>query len=250
MTLSLIFVGVSALVCLFAPTALAVIMIKKRGAKLRAFLLGAAVFAVFQLLTRIPLLGWLQTTAWFMLFTMTQPVIFMLLLAFTAGLFEECGRWVGIRFLLKPDMLNWDNAFVFGLGHGGMEALALAGINYAVLFVQMIGGQATAAVIATPPLDFLAGAAERVLAVAMHVGFTMLVFYAVRQRKPLWLVIAIAAHTAVDIVAGLISLQYIALGVWAVEGVLAVLAAVMVFVTIRFKPLLKSEDLYYEGEER
>lgn len=249
MTLSLIFVGVSALVCLFASTVLAVIMIKKRGAKLRAFLLGAAVFTVFQLLTRIPLLGWLQTTAWFMLFTMTQPMAYMLLLAFTAGLFEEVGRWVGIRFLLKPDMLNWENAFVFGLGHGGMEALALAGISYATLFVKMVGGQAPAAVIALPPLDLVAGAAERVMAVAMHIGFTMLVFYAVRQRKQLWLAVAVIAHMAVDTVAVLIAQGYILLGAWASEGVLAVLAAVMVFVTIRFKPLLKSEGLY-EGEER
>jgi uncharacterized membrane protein YhfC len=247
MALPLIFVGVSAVVCLFVPTVLAVIMIKKRGAKLRAFLLGAAVFAVFQLLTRIPLLGWLQTTAGFMLFTMTQPVIYMLLLAFTAGLFEECGRWIGVRLLLIPDMLNWENAFVFGLGHGGIEAFALAGINYAVLFVQALGGQAAATVMSTPASYFLAGGVERVLAVALHIGFTMLVFYAVKKRKMFWLFTAIVAHMAVDAVTPLLKYAGVQLSVWAAEGVLAVMAAVMVFVTIRFKPLLKQEGLNNEG---
>jgi|AGTN01.2.fsa_nt_gi Predicted membrane protein len=247
MALSLVFIALSALICLFGPTALAVIMIKKRGAKLRAFLLGAVVFAVFQLLIRIPLLNWLGNTAWFTLFAITQPVPYMLLLAFTAGLFEEAGRYAGIRLLLKPDMLSWQNAFVFGLGHGGIEAFALAGINYAVLFVQALGGRDIATVMRTPASYFLADGVERVLAVALHIGFTMLVFYAVRHRKPLWLAIAIAAHTVVDTAALLIAYGYIPLGVWATEGVLAAMAAVMVFVTIRFKPLLKREELINEG---
>ncbi len=243
MTLSLIFIAVSAAVCLFAPTVLAVIMIKKRGAKLRAFLLGAAVFTVFQTLTRLPLLSWISATPWFMLFTMTQPVAYILLLAFTAGLFEEVGRWIGIRPFLKPDVLNWDNAFVFGLGHGGIEALYLIGINYATLLVQMISGQPSAMelVMNTPPSYFLAGGAERVLTVMVHIGFTMLVFYAVKRRKPVFLLAAVGAHTLVDAVLPLLGMAGVKLSVWAGEGVLALFAVLMVPVMIRFKPLLTQE---------
>ena len=252
MTLSLVLMALSALICLFAPTVLAIILIKKRGAKWRSFLIGAAVFTVFQLLTRIPLLSWMQTTAWFTLFKIAQPVLYGLLLAFTAGLFEEVGRFAGIQLLRKPGLLDWDNAFMFGLGHGGMEAFALAGVNYAVMFGQVLAGKASgevlSAVMATPASYFLAGGVERVLAVAMHIGFTMLVFYAVKKKKPIWLVIAIAAHTAVDMVAVMISLGYIPVGVWATEGILAVLAAALVWVTIRIKPLLKQEGCNDEGE--
>ncbi len=247
MTWSMVWMAVSALICLFAPTAIAIWMIKKRSAKLRAFLLGAAVFAVFQILTRLPLLSLLQGTAWFTLFTMTQPVLYILLLAFTAGLFEEVGRFVGIQFLRKPDMLSWENAFVFGLGHGGIEAFYLVGINYAVSFVQVLGGQHAAEILGTPASYFLVGGVERILAVMMHIGFTMLVFYAVKQRKPLFLLAAIAAHTLVDAAAPLLRMAGVPLDMWTTEGVYAVLAALLAWVTIRFKPLLKQEGFNKEG---
>lgn len=255
MTLPLIFMAVSALVCLFAPTALAIWMIRKRGAKLWAFLLGAIVFAVFQILTRIPLLGLLQNTAWFTLFTATQPVLYILLLAFTAGLFEEVGRFAGLQLLqlvnkklsLKLNIFTWENAFAFGLGHGGIEAFYLVGINYAVFFVQALGGQHAAEMLGTPASYFLLGGVERVLAVAMHIGFTMLVFYAVKHRKPLYLLAAIGAHTLVDAVTPLLKMAGVSLGVWETEGVLAVLAALLVLITIRFKPLLKQEGFNNEG---
>lgn len=248
MTWSLIFMAVTALVCLFGPAALAIYMIKKRGAKLRAFLLGAAAFAVSQILTRLPLLGLIQGTGWFTLFMMTQPVLYVLLLAFTAGLFEEVARFVGIRLLLKPDMLNWDNAFVFGLGHGGIEAIYLVGINYAVSFVQALSGQHVVEILGTPSSYFLVGGVERVLAVAMHIGFTMMVFYAVKRRKPLYLLAAIAAHMLVDAVVPLLKMAGLTLDVWATEGVFAVLAALLVWMTIRFKPLLKHEGFNNKGE--
>ena len=247
MTWSLILMAVTALVCLLAPTALAIWMIKKRGAKLRAFLLGAAAFAVSQILTRLPLLGVIQGTGWFTLFTMTQPVLYVLLLALTAGLFEEIGRFIGIRYLLKPDMLNWENAFVFGLGHGGIEAFYLVGVSYAVSFVQVLGGQHVAEILGTPASYFLLGGVERVLAVAMHIGFTMLVFYAVKKRKPLYLLAAIAAHMLVDAIVPLLKMTGLTLDVWATEGVFAVLAALLVIITIRFKPLLTHEGFNNEG---
>jgi uncharacterized membrane protein YhfC len=238
---------VSAVVCLFAPTVLAIVFIKKRGAKWRSFLIGAAVFAVFQILTRIPLLSWMQTTAWFTLFTMTQPVLYILMLAFTAGLFEEVGRFAGIQLLRMPGMLDWDNAFVFGLGHGGLEALWLVGINYGVAVVQSLFGQVPAAVISTPSVYFLVGGLERVLVIAMHIGFTMLVFYAVKERKPLYLLAAIAAHTVVDAAVPLLRQAGIPLGLWGSEGVLAVLAVLLIVVMVRLKPLLKAEGFNNEG---
>ena len=216
MTLTLVFIFISALVCLFGPVTLAVILIVKRGAKFWMFLLGAAVFTVFQILTRIPLLNLLQNTAWYTMFKITQPALVILLLAFTAGLFEEAGRFIGIRFLPKH-VFSWENALVFGLGHGGMEAIYLVGLNYAIMFVQMLSGHASAeilnVVMMTPASYFLAAGVERVLAVAMHIGFTMLVFYAVKRRKPLYLLAAVAAHTAVDAAVPLLRLAGVPLGV-------------------------------------
>jgi len=251
MTWSIILMAVSALICLFVPTVVAIIFIKKRGAKWRSFLIGAAVFTVFQLLTRIPLLQVLQTTAWFTAFTIMQPVLYALLLAFTAGLFEEVGRFAGIQLLRKPGLVDWDNAFVFGLGHGGMEAFALAGVNYAATLAQILTGHASggvlSAVMSAAPWDLLAGGVERMLAVAMHIGFTMLVFYAVRQKNLWWLVLAVFVHMAVDTVAVMIGMGYIPVGTWGSEGILALLTVPLVLVTVRFKKLLGKQTQHIEG---
>ena len=92
MTLSLILIAISALACLFVPAALAVFMIRKRGAWPISLLLGVAVFTVFQILTRIPLLGMLQNTAVvYAVQSDTAAALCMLLLAFSAGVFEEAG---------------------------------------------------------------------------------------------------------------------------------------------------------------
>ncbi len=247
MTVSLIFIALSALVCLFGPAALALYMIRKRGAWPMSLLLGAAVFAVFQILTRVPLLGALQNTPSLILFSTTQPLLYALMLALSAGIFEEVGRYIAARGLMKG-RLTWENAVVFGLGHGGLEALWLVGVNFTVLFFQGVGGQAAVQILSSPPTWFLAPGVERVLTVAMHIGFTMLVFYAVKRRKPLWLVIAIAAHMAVDTVAGMISLKLIPVGVWASEGILAVMAALAVLLTMKFKPILSDKNAAQKPE--
>ena len=194
MSVSLLFMLVSAAVCLFLPTVVALIYIKKTSASWKAFLLGAIVFTVSQLLTRIPLLGLLQGTAWFQIFTMTNTVVYIFLLALSAGIFEELGRYFGIKLSLKKDMLTWQNGFAFGLGHGGIEAFLLAGLPLVNIIINTISGQNSTAVM-SPPADFLLGGVERIIAVALHIGLTMLVLYAVRHKKTVYLIFAIAAHT-------------------------------------------------------
>ena len=38
-----------------------------------------------------------------------------------AGLFEETGRFVTMRFLLKKEQSNDHNAIMYGIGHGGIR---------------------------------------------------------------------------------------------------------------------------------
>ena len=70
-----------------------------------------------------------------------------------------------------------------------------------------------------------------------------------KRRKPLFLLAAIAAHMLVDAVLPLLKMTGLTLNVWAAEGVLAVLAVLLVIITIRFKPLLKLEGFNNEGEK-
>ena len=67
------------------------------------------------------------------------------------------------------------------------------------------------------------GIVERVFAVMFHIGASMIVFYACRDKGRFWLFpLAILLHTAMDFIAGLITVGVWKLSVWAVEGIVAI----------------------------
>lgn len=239
MALSVIFMFVSAFICLVLPTLIAVVMMVKRKGKLKSFVLGIIVFSMSQLLIRIPLLGLLQNTVWFNMLSVTNIVLVSVFAAVTAGLFEECGRFFGIKLYLSKDELTWNDAFVFGLGHGGVEAFALAGIPFIDLIAKTLSGENAAAILNIPAATFLMGGAERALAVILHIGFSMLVFYAVRYRKLLYLLYAVAAHTLVDTaLPPVLNSIGINLSGWELEGLLAVFAALSVLIIVKMRAAL------------
>src|SRR5437868_2858479 len=86
----------------------------------RYFLYGALIFFIFQVITRVPLVTWLQSMLAPQL-KASVPLQFgwITALALTAGLFEEIGRYVGYRWLMRNDEKTWDKAIMYGIGHGG-----------------------------------------------------------------------------------------------------------------------------------
>lgn len=151
-------------------------------------LAGALSFGISQLLLRIPILQYgLPRFDWFLLLPYRNPLLYGFLLAFTAGLFEETARWIGFR-ILGPNRRGFRDGVVFGLGHGGVEA---------VWVFWMMAAQLQAGIQATP-LGLALGFAERAAAVCFHVGASVLVLYGVRKRKIRWLFLAILLHTLLD----------------------------------------------------
>lgn len=225
---------VTLFICLCLPAILAVIMIVRRKASWKAFVLGIAVFSVFQIFTRIPILGALQNTAWFILFSQTNTIAYILILAFTAGLFEEGGRFIGMRFFMQKE-LSWNNGVAFGLGHGGVEAFVIAGLP---ILIGLLSKDASIA--ATPPSMMLTAGLERALAVTLHIGMTMLVLYSIKCRKIRFLVYAVLFHMAVDSVA-LLSLPF-GSNIWISEGYVAVFAALSILMIVKFKPVIDNNE--------
>ena len=83
------------------PLALGVIVRKKFAVGWKYFWFGALVFLVFQLLTRTPLLIVLENPQNMVLTHLLRTStaftwIWLVILALTAGLFEEVGRYVGV----------------------------------------------------------------------------------------------------------------------------------------------------------
>jgi uncharacterized membrane protein YhfC len=139
------------------------------------------------------------------------------MLSLSAGLFEEVGRYVGYRWLMKREPKTWRKAIMYGLGHSGLESMLLvAGLSLIGLISlvtlstmgleavpaeqQAVVQQQLQAVSALPDWSPLLGAWERLWVVPVHVAFSVLVLNVFRQRRLVWLGIAILAHTLVNFV--------------------------------------------------
>jgi uncharacterized membrane protein YhfC len=235
--LTMLFITVSAVVCTLASAIIAAVMVKKYKASWKAILVGAIVFIVSQPMLRIPILKQLEDTTWFTLFTFSHTVPYLILLALSAGIFEETGRYLGLRFFLK-NKLSWENVIVFGLGHGGSEAFLFVGINYLKTIFDLLTGRSVDLVANTPAYLFFIGGLERILAITAHIGMTMLVLYAVKNGKKSYFLLAVLFHAMIDITSPIVKQAGVHLSVWGSEGCLAVFAFLAFLITVKLKPVL------------
>ncbi|HIT36611.1 MAG TPA: YhfC family intramembrane metalloprotease [Candidatus Faecousia intestinavium] len=93
-----------------------------------AWFIGAAGFFVTQMVIRLPILSLLSANTGFVAFAQEHFILYSLLLAFTAGLFELAGRFAAGKLLKKKPTFR--RALAAGLGHGSIEAILLVGITY------------------------------------------------------------------------------------------------------------------------
>lgn len=154
-----------------------------------------------------------------------------------AGIFEECGRLIILKYILKKDRTR-ENAVIYGIGHGGIEILTVllpAMILYLAIAVIFSQGDTEAALktlniteeTATAALPSVQAAAafdyammvmnvmERLLAMLIHIGLTIVVYYGVVNAKKLCLPAAILLHMLADTFPALY--QRGILPLWAVE---------------------------------
>ena len=154
-----------------------------------------------------------------------------------AGIFEECGRLIILKYILKKDRTR-ENAVIYGIGHGGIEILTVllpAMILYLAIAVMFSQGDTEAALktlniteeTATAALPSVQAAAafdyammamnvmERLLAMLIHIGLTVIVYYSVVNAKKLCLPAAILLHMLADTFPALY--QRGILPLWAVE---------------------------------
>jgi uncharacterized membrane protein YhfC len=110
------------------PLALAVVANRRLKVSWKYFAYGALIFFVFQLITRVPLVMVIQHAITPQLQASTALLYtWLAILALTAGLFEEVGRYVAFRWLMRHEEKTWSKAVMYGLGHGGLESILLVG---------------------------------------------------------------------------------------------------------------------------
>src|SRR5436305_3918336 len=139
---SVAWLAMTALVTVFVigfPFVLGTIAHIKLAVGWKYFWFGALVFLVFQLLTRVPLVIVLQNTVLAPLLRTSTAFLWtwLVILAVTAGLFEEVGRYVGYRLFMPREPKTWSKAVMFGLGHEGLESVALVGGGHALTILNI-----------------------------------------------------------------------------------------------------------------
>lgn len=228
---------------ILVPLGLGYWLIRRFGASWRIFLLGAAGFVAVQLLhtplvllTQGPLVLWLQETVGSHAAVIAVLAVYLGLLA---GIFEEVGRYLLYRYWFprKGYALSREHGFLFGAGWGGVESIIVAllvfssMVSYIVLSAlppELAGipddPAALAqveALLALSPLDILPGLFERLMTIALHIAWSVLVLAAAVARRHVLLVAAILWHAAVD--AAVVYVGHMT-GVLAAEAVLALFA--------------------------
>lgn len=182
-----------------------------------------------------------------------STVAFVLYGTVMAGVFEECGRHIVLKYIMKKNRTR-ENAVLYGIGHGGIEILAvllpimILYLVIAILFSQgnveealsqlkITEATATAAlpsVQAAAAFDYTMMAMnviERLLAMLVHIGLTVIVFYGVINSKKGCLPLAILLHMVLDSFPALYQRGMIPL--WSVEIWAALWTAVIVFIAVR-----------------
>ena len=182
-----------------------------------------------------------------------NTAIFVLYGIAMAGVFEECGRHIVLKYILKKNRTR-ENAVLYGIGHGGIEILAVllpSMITYLAVAVLFSGGDTESALqtlniteeTAEAALPTVQAAAafdygmmamnviERLFAMLFHIGLTVIVFYGVVNDKKVFLPVAILLHMLMDTFPALY--QRGLLPLWSVEVWAAVWTAIVVFIAVK-----------------
>lgn len=217
---SLITISICAILGIAAPFLLSWWMVKKYNVKVRTILIGAGVFVLFaliletimhQIVLKGPIGPSITGNIW----------LYALYGGLAAGIFEESGRFLAMKYLLKDEPQGAKTAVAYGVGHGGVEMLIIFGVSMIsnlVISALINSGQANLILSSVPadaraqlegafvqladstPGTFLTGLWERVSAIILQLGLSVFVWTAVRKGgKWLWLFpAAILLHFLVD----------------------------------------------------
>ena len=261
--------GTGAVLAFLVPIAVAAIWIIKKKEPFTTVLIGTAAFILFAIALEKPIQNMvIDTSGAFGRFLEGRPILWALVVGLFPGVFEETGRLVAYKTVLK-NRKNRETAISYGIGHGGMEVMLVLGASYITDLVYSVmvntgafGTVVNAVAAETPELletitaipaqlaAFSFGTLglalfERLSAVLFHIGASILVFYACKDK--FWLYpLAILLHTAMDFFAGLLMVGVFNPPIWVFEMIIAAIAA-SVFLAAYFG-LYKKDTPEFEQE--
>ena len=205
------------------PIGLLLYAMNKLKAKMISFWIGAATFVVYALvLEQLLHIGMINQFGEALTGNILIKAIYG---GLAAGIFEEVGRFISMKLFMKR-FLNKENAFMYGVGHGGIEAMIIVGMttvsNLISAYMINIGlmekslelfdsdiKQQTIDQLSllwtTSPVDFYMAGVERVVAITLHLSLSYIVYRAVKDGKIQLLFLSIALHAFADFITVLVA---------------------------------------------
>lgn len=259
-TYSIVWMIIGLFIFVVVPVALGIIWTIKKKERVTTILIGAAAFILFAMILEKSIQNVLLFPTAMMLpdhtislFFNSHPVMLALLVGLFPGVFEETGRLVAYKTVLR-NRKNKETSISYGIGHGGIEVVAILGLTYInyIAYAIMINtgafqtivdqlmvqapdqigqvNQVVALITTFSGGNVMLAVVERIFSVMFHIGASILVFYACRDKGKFWLYpLAIVLHTAMDFVAGLVIFNVISISDWGMELIVAIMGIAVFF---------------------
>ncbi len=210
-------IAVSLLVSLLAPVALFTLARRRVALSWRNVAVGAGIFVLFALVLEQSLpFYFLHLNHVTAIWLRSHPLAFAFYGMLAAGLFEETGRFVGMRFFVTPTS-NPGTALAYGIGHGGAESVIVGGLALAQLLAfalmtkagtldAFLGPRIPAAALAHLHATLahlgiamsLVSGLERLIALGAQIALSFIVWRSIETRRMALLLLAIALHMLID----------------------------------------------------
>ena len=136
--------GLGVLLAVIIPIAIALIWKFWKHEKFTTILVGAATFVLFALILEKTIQNALVFPTTMGLpdhaasqFINARPILWALVLGLFPGVFEETGRFMAFKTVLR-NRRNRETSISYGIGHGGFEVILVLGINYIVYIVYAV----------------------------------------------------------------------------------------------------------------
>lgn len=194
-----------------------------------------------------------------------QIAINAAILGILAGLFEETGRYLGFKHIMK-EARTWNQGVAFGAGWGGVESIiigflvSLSLVNLILipnidintlnktsdLTPEQLGDVEKQLQLAEEQMsqlswyDPLWGAVERIFAITLHIALTLIVLQCFIQNNRIFLGAAIVLHSAVDFI--VVAMVGLGLPLYSIEAVLFLVALLSLWIIMRL-----SDKHKYQG---
>lgn len=243
---TVILLGISSLLTILIPILLAVFWILKTKSYVYPLFIGVLIYFIFVMILESSMHAVVFET--FPAFS-SNLFLYMIYGCLAASFFEEGGRWIAFKYLIKST--NKKNAVTYGIGHAGIEMILVVGMSLLstyvfaqglnVLGIEGMMGQSVDAsthqmiVEMTESIqlygmdDFILTLVERISTLVLHVSCSILVYYSIKENHAKFLGYAIGLHAIMNVPA-VLAQKGILTNLFVVESIFVMIAIVIAYI--------------------